>query len=105
MDDGTIDLLQSQARYASGPPRPAAGANRTEIRAAAEEMESFFLGQALEVMFADIRTDGPFGGGHGEKMFRSLLIQEYGKMLSDQSGIGLADQIERELLRQQEIDP
>jgi Rod binding domain-containing protein len=100
-----VDLMRAQAAQASAPRAPQAGASRTQIRAAAEEMEGFFLSQTLEALFAGIKTDGPFGGGHGEAVFRSLLLQEYGKQLADQGGLGLADQIERELLRQQEITP
>jgi len=57
----------------------------------------------LQHMFAGIPTDGPFGGGDGDQMFRSLLLQEYGKQIAARSGIGIADAVERELLRQQEI--
>ena len=74
-----------------------------EIRAAAENFESFFLSQMFEYMFAGIDTDGPFGGGHGEKIFRSLLFQEYGKAMAAQGGIGVADTIERQLLQLQEV--
>ncbi|MDP6352782.1 MAG: rod-binding protein [Alphaproteobacteria bacterium] len=75
-----------------------------EIRDAAEDFESFFLSQMFEYMFAGIDTDGPFGGGHGEKIFRSLLLQEYGKAMARQGGIGVADTIERQLLQYQEVD-
>ncbi len=74
-----------------------------EIRAAAEDFESFFLSQMFEYMFVGIDTDGPFGGGHGEKIFRSLLLQEYGKAMAARGGIGVADTIERQLLQLQEI--
>ncbi len=87
------------------PPAPVLSpdASETEVRQAAEELEGFFLGQMLETMFAGIKTDGPFGGGHGERMFRSLLVQEYGKIITAQGGIGLADNIARNLLQFQEI--
>ena len=74
-----------------------------EIRAAAEDFEAFFLSQMFEYMFAGIDTDGPFGGGHGEKIFRSLLHQEYGKAMAGQGGIGIADAVLREMLAAQEI--
>ena len=32
-------------------------------------------------------TDGPFGGGQGEEMFRSLMIDEYGKQIEAQGGL------------------
>ena len=32
-------------------------------------------------MFSGIKTDGLFGGGQGEEMFRSMMIDQYGKQL------------------------
>ena len=54
-------------------------------------------------MFAGIKTDGPFGGGHAEEMFRSMLSQEYGKASVRGNSIGIADQVYREILKTQEI--
>lgn len=75
------------------------------IRRTAEEFESFFLSQMFEMMFTDIETDGPFGGGSGEKIFRSLLVGEYAKSTAAQGGVGIADSIVRQLLVNQEVRP
>ena len=74
-------------------------------RAAAEEFEAFFLSQVLNSMFEGIKSDGMFGGGHGESIYRPLMMQEYGKLIAQRGGIGLADAVMRELLITQEIDP
>ena len=73
-----------------------------QLRKVAQEFESVFLGQMLETMFEGIDTDGPFSGGHGERVFRSLLLQEYGRTISAQGGIGIADAVVRQLLAVQE---
>ena len=75
------------------------------VRNAAEDFESFFLSQMFEMMFEGIETDGPFGGGHGEKIFRSLMITEYGKATAARGGVGIADQIIRQMLTTQEVSP
>ncbi len=75
-----------------------------KAREAAEEFEAFFLSQVFDSMFKGIKSDGIFGGGHGEDIFRPMLMQEYGKLLAARGGIGLADAITRELLITQEID-
>ena len=49
-------------------------------------------------MFEGIPTDGPFGGGQGEEMFRSLMVDEYGKQIETQGGFGLPPPITRQLL-------
>ncbi len=53
-------------------------------------------------MFEGISTDGPFGGGPGEEMFRSMMVDEYGKSIEQQGGFGLSSAITRQLLTEQE---
>ncbi len=73
-----------------------------KIRETAEEFESVFLSSMLSQMFAGLPTDGPFGGGHAEETFRGMLIEQYGKEIAATGGIGIADEVARELLRLQE---
>jgi hypothetical protein len=53
-------------------------------------------------MFESVPTDGPFGGGEGEEMFRSLMVDEFGKNIEAQGGFGLAAPVARHLLQLQE---
>lgn len=76
--------------------------NVAAAKAAAQNFEGVFLSQFLSEMFDGISTDGPFGGGQGEQMFRSLMLDEYGKQIAAQGGIGLATSVTRELLKTQE---
>ncbi|MBV9862962.1 MAG: rod-binding protein [Alphaproteobacteria bacterium] len=75
----------------------------TATQAAAEQFESFFLSQSLESMFAGVDTNSLFGGGQGESVYRSLLIQEYGKIAARSGGFGIADAVQRQMLQQQEV--
>ena len=85
---------------------PAISKNMTteQIRETAVEFESFFLGQMLQPMFASIDTAPPFGGGYAEKMWRSMMVDEMGKSMAEAGGIGIADSIQREILRLQEAE-
>jgi flagellar protein FlgJ len=74
----------------------------TIAKKTAQEFEGMFVTQMLGQMFSSIPTDGPFGGGPGEAMFRSLMVDEYGKQFEAQGGLGLANSVQRELLRMQE---
>jgi len=76
-----------------------------DARKAAESFEAFFISQMLSNMFAGIETDPLFGGGQGETVFRSLMIDEYGKSVASSGGVGIADSVLREIIRLQEIDP
>lgn len=69
----------------------------------AKEFEAFFLSQMMAHMFSGIKTDGMFGGGHGEEMFKSMLVDEYGKMMAKSGGVGIADQVKTQMLKMQEI--
>ncbi len=68
----------------------------------AQQFEGVLITQFLNQMFDGISTDGMFGGGQGEAMFRSLMVDEYGKQIAANGGIGLSDAIQREMLKMQE---
>jgi Rod binding domain-containing protein len=68
----------------------------------AKEFESVFISQFLGSMFQGIPTDGPFGGGQGEEMFRSMMVNEYAKSVENRGGFGLASAVTRQLLSHQE---
>jgi Rod binding domain-containing protein len=70
--------------------------------ATAQEFESNFISTMTQTMFEGLKTDGPFGGGQGEETFRSLLVDQYGKEMSQAGGIGIADKIYGEILKMQE---
>jgi hypothetical protein len=53
-------------------------------------------------MFSNI-GQGPFGGGPAAGVWRSLLTDEYAKSFAKSGGIGIAHQVQRELLAQQEV--
>ncbi|MGF1455549.1 MAG: rod-binding protein [Alphaproteobacteria bacterium] len=113
MTDLTAPAARLAARQPSGPQeslaamaqaaRKGGGLDKEAVRAAAEDYETVFLASVFETLQQGIATDGPFGGGPGEAMFRSLLTQEYAKAMTAQGGIGLADKIVSELQRYQEV--
>jgi Rod binding domain-containing protein len=66
------------------------------------QFEQMFLAQMLGPMFSGIDTDGPFGGGSGEQMMRSFQIDAFANSIVSRGGIGLAQNVAREVLRLQE---
>jgi Rod binding domain-containing protein len=76
--------------------------NLDQVTKAAKDFEGMFMGEMLKPMFDGIKTGGMFGGGHGEDMFRGLLIDQYGKKIADAGGIGLASSIREAMLKMQE---
>lgn len=82
---------------------PGMTGNAAAATKAAKEFEGVFISQFLGSMFSGIATDGPTGGGQGEEMFRSLMIDEYGKSVVKRGGFGLADAVQRQLMKHQEM--
>lgn len=69
---------------------------------AAKEFEASFLTTMLEQMWTGVEADAPFGGGHAEKVYRSMMVGEYAKSISANGGLGIADHVYREILSAQE---
>jgi flagellar protein FlgJ len=98
----TYQMAQSRNAALGPAPAPTAHNFDAALDKAAREYESVFISQMLEHMFSGIEANEMFGGGEAEMTFRSLLLQEYGKTIADNGGVGLAQHLKRELLAVQE---
>jgi flagellar protein FlgJ len=78
------------------------GMDSAQIDKAANAFESQFLSTMLGFMFDGEEVNPVFGGGAAEEIYRSMLVDEYGKMMQRTGGIGVADQVRQELLKIQE---
>ena len=79
------------------------GANtKAKARAAAEDFEAVFLNSMFSQMFTNVDGEGPFGGDQSTGVWRSFLTDEYAKSFAKKGGIGIADEVYRTLLAQQE---
>ena len=88
---------------------PAAGklsaAGKAKAHAAAQDFEAVFLNSMFQHMFTGIDGEGPFGGKGATGVWRSVLTDQYAKSIVKAGGIGIADQVYRSLMAQQEIRP
>jgi len=101
IDLGTV-AQNARAGSAERAAQALQGKNRQAVRQAAENFEAVYLSQMLAPMFESMKSDGWFGGGPGEDIYRSMLVEEYGKAIAHTGGLGIAENVERELLRLQE---
>ena len=83
-------------------PSTANAGDLAKMRKVAQDFEAVFISQMLQPMFENLSAEAPFGGGHGEDMWRSMQVQEYGKAISKAGGIGIADTVLREMIKMQE---
>ena len=76
--------------------------SRASIAKAAEDFEANFASEFLGHIFSSIEADPLCGGGEGENIYRSFLLQEYGKNLARTGALGISDLVRKELLYLQE---
>ncbi len=73
-----------------------------KAKTAGEDFEAVFLNSMFQQMFSGV-GQGPFSGGNGASIWRSFLTDEYSKSFVKAGGIGIAAEVQRALLAQQEV--
>jgi Rod binding domain-containing protein len=97
-----VDLLA--ARKARLPTDVSAVQTRAQAEEIAQQFERMFITEMLQPMFSGIETDGPFGGGQGEDVFRPMLLDQYADAVARGGGVGVADAVLKEILRLQGLE-
>jgi Rod binding domain-containing protein len=76
-----------------------------KARKTAQEFETMFLEHTLDRLFQSDATEGPLGdNGMGGDVYRTMLAKEYAGTIAKSGGVGIADQVYREILKMQESD-
>jgi Rod binding domain-containing protein len=84
----------------AGAPKTAA---EVKARKASTEFETMFLEQTLDRLTQSEGTDGPLGdNGTGGGVYRSMLAKEYAGQIVKSGGVGISDQVYREMMKMQE---
>ena len=104
----TASILSQLAPLTQAPSQPKSTARAEpnspadKAARAAEEFEAIYLSLMFSNMFTSL-GDGPFSGGPGEDIYRSQLHEEMGRIFARSGGIGIADAVQREIMRHQEV--
>ena len=94
------NLVNGLAGNAASPAKPG-GSDPT--RKTADDFETMFLEQSLDRMMQSAGEDGPIGdNGTGGAVYRSMLSKEHAKSIVKTGGLGISDQIYRQMLQMQE---
>ena len=72
-----------------------------KVTETAREFEAVFISEMLKPMFEGIEVEAPFGGGKGEEIFRGMMLQQYGNIIAQTGGIGLADHVRDQMIEMQ----
>ena len=73
-----------------------------KARQTAEDFEAVYLNTMFNQMFTAMDGEGPFGGDKSVGVWRSFLTDEYAKSFAKNGGIGIASEVYRTLMSQQE---
>ena len=107
MNVASVDpgLLASQAQTqaaAAQAAQPKAKLSSAQMMGAAHDFESVFATQMMTPMFEGLEVNPMFGGGKGEEMFRTVLLDEYGKQMGQNDSLHMVNQLADAMLKAQE---
>ncbi len=89
-------ITAAQARAALMTPEQRAAAE-AKIAGTAKDFEAQFVGSMMSSMYDHVDV----GGGQGAEAFKSVMMQAIGKKIASGRGIGLARQVQAEMLKMQ----
>ena len=76
-------------------------AAQTKAKATATDFEGMFINSMFSQMTSGLKGDGPFGDTPATGVWRSMLTEQYSKNFAKAGGVGISDQVFRELILQQ----
>lgn len=107
MINATTDISALYAHNLNTAPKTSGAVKSKDMakaEQAAEDFEAFFMTKMMESMFEGVSTDGIFGGGHAEKIYRSMLFTEYGKEMAKVGSIGVKQNVLDAIIKMQETE-
>jgi len=96
---GTMGLTAARQTAVTQSASNVSAADRNQIKKSAEDFEAIFLEIFLKSMRTTVQKSGFIDGGNAEDIYRGMLDFEYSKAMAAQRGSGLAEAIERQMLR------
>lgn len=97
----TLALMQQSSQKTDNALSLDALKKQENLEATARDFEAVFISEMIKPMFEGIETDGQFGGGKGEEVFRGMMIQEYGKAIAEKDITGIQTQVKNKLIEMQ----
>jgi flagellar protein FlgJ len=103
LKSGTAETLQNAGSFRAdafvkSSSQSARDKEELATRKVAREFEALFVGMMLKSMRETVGKDPITDGGHGEEVYRSLLDQEYARIITEHGGIGLSAMLEKQLI-------
>jgi flagellar protein FlgJ len=96
-----IDVLKP---VTASPLTGGTGKTKEQIAKTAKDFEASFVSVMLGQMFNGIGEDSKFGGGQGEQMFKSFMMDAFSKQMTRAGGVGIAASVQKEMLKLQGLE-
>jgi len=103
IDTSTVSVLDTPTAAFAGLQSRAASMNMDQINKTSQDFEAVFIGQMVQQMFGESVGNEAFGSEETSDIYKSMMMNEFGKQIAKSGGIGIADTIKKELLKLQEI--
>lgn len=100
LQDQAVNRLRSGT---AGTSRQLPEAKQKEIKKVSRDFEALYLNMMLKSMRQTVAEDKVTGGGKAEETYRFLLDQEYTNAAAKRGGVGIANMIEKELLKRYQV--
>lgn len=104
VDSDMIAVKETTSKPVSGFKLHGKTMSPEKMDAAANEFEAQFISQMLSNMFSTVDPEESLGGSESEEIYRSMMIDEYGKIIARTGGVGIADQVKQMMIKQQEVE-
>lgn len=95
-----IDSKQLLGQAISRPPEKSPGRDPQKLRQTAQQFEAIFIQQIFKEMRNTIPEGGLIERGNADDMYSQMQDMEAAKIMAERGGIGLADLMLQELLKQ-----
>jgi Rod binding domain-containing protein len=74
---------------------------QAKAKSTATDFEAMFLNSMFSQMTNGVKGDGPFGDTPATGVWRSMLTEQYSKNFAKAGGVGISNEVFRELIMQQ----
>lgn len=102
--NGIVDTINSGLAATQSAASQTATPGTDKARKTANDFEKMFLEQSLGQVTQNVGDDGPLGdNGTGGSVYRSMLMNEYAGQIVKNGGVGISDQIYKQMMQMQEV--
>ena len=103
IDNSVLNSTLTNAYQTAQSAKLGASTTNAKIDKAAQDFEGMFISQMMNIMFQGVGSDPILGGGSAGKIYQSMMVDQYSKLVSERNVLGISDEIKSSLLKMQEV--